>query len=462
MTDEASPARVLVVDDDRFQREWVRDALEARAEVVSCANAAEALEVLAAGPVALVLSDLSMPGSSGLDLLQAVTRDHPGTDFVLLTAHASVSSAVEALRMGAADYLEKPVQPEDLILALERSLGRQRLFTENRRLRDEIALHQSCRLLAGCLEPEDVFAMALDLSLRAIGENRGFAVFRRPGLPGADGLQNRGLSEAEAGALRETLAAKPIALDDPTGPTVVQRGELHTRLSRLGIDAPELLLLPIASEEEKGGLLCLMGSGDPRIDRGLEKAQVVADHATLALRNAERYRAARERAFIDDVTEVYNARYLLEALDREIRRAERYGTELSILFIDLDRFKLVNDSHGHLVGSNTLRQLSRLLEGCVRQVDTVARYGGDEFTILLVDTGERVGGVVAERIRESVARHAFEAGSGSTLRLTCSVGVATYPAHGRTREALLDASDKAMYRAKSLGRNRVVSATELD
>ena len=462
MTEQAVRARVLVVDDDRFQRELANDVLGDRADVVSCASAEEALAALRERPADLLLSDLAMPGRSGLELLQQVIRDHPGTDFVVVTGHASVPSAVEALRMGAADYLEKPVRPEDLVLVLERTLGRRRLLTENQRLKDELALHQSCRLLSGCLEPEDVFAMGLDLTLRAVRLARGFALYRRTALPGAEGFHCRGFGEAEEVALREAFASKPIALEEIGELQRQIHGEFHRRIASLGIPVGELLVLPISGEDAEGGVLCLLAEGEPFGSVNLARAQVVAEHATLALRNAERYRAARDRAFIDDVTEVYNARYLREALDREIRRAERYGTELSILFLDLDRFKLVNDTHGHLVGSNTLRQLSRLLEGCVRQVDTVARYGGDEFTILLVDTGERVGRIIAERIRQSVERHAFEAGAGRTLRLSCSLGVATYPAHGRTREALLDASDKAMYRAKSLGRNRVVTATELD
>jgi diguanylate cyclase (GGDEF)-like protein len=460
MTEAAHRARVLVVDDDRFQRELVCEVLAERAEVEACADAEAALRALRESPFDLILSDLLMPGRSGLELLQSVLRDHPGTDFVLVTANASVASAVEALRMGATDYLEKPVRSEDLILALERALGRRRLLAENRKLRGELELYQTCRLLSGCLEPEDLFAMGLDLALRAVGLRRGFALYRRSGLPGSDGFHGRGLGEAEEQLLRDALLAKP--LDLPSGPPQCQnRGEIHEALRRVGMAADQLLVIPVHGEEE-GGVFCLLGEERPLAPADVERAQVVAEHAVLSLRNAERYRAARDRAFIDDVTEVYNARYLLEALDREIRRSERYGTELSILFIDLDRFKLVNDTHGHLVGSGTLRQLSRVLEGCVRQVDTVARYGGDEFTILLADTGARLGRTVAERIRQSVERHAFEAGSGRTLRLSCSVGVSTYPAHGRTREALLDAADKAMYRAKSLGRNRVCSADELE
>jgi diguanylate cyclase (GGDEF)-like protein len=180
------------------------------------------------------------------------------------------------------------------------------------------------------------------------------------------------------------------------------------------------------------------------------------------LQNAERYLRVRERAFVDDVTDLYNARYLLEATEREVRRAERYGNALSILFLDLDRFKLVNDQHGHLVGSGALRQLAQVLLQCVRTVDTVARYGGDEFTIILVDTEEDVAGQIAERIRQAVETTSFEATDGVTLRLTCSVGIAAYPAHGSRPDELLDAADKAMYRAKSNGRNKVCSASELD
>ena len=161
------------------------------------------------------------------------------------------------------------------------------------------------------------------------------------------------------------------------------------------------------------------------------------------------------------MTEVYNARFLRQAIEHEIQRAERYGKQLCVLFLDLDRFKLVNDQHGHLVGSQVLRRLSEVLQQCIRQVDTLARYGGDEFTILLVDTGVEEGLAVAERIRRTVAATTFEGGRDAPIRLTLSVGVAAYPTHGREHEALLDLADKAMYRAKSLGRNCICSAADL-
>jgi diguanylate cyclase (GGDEF)-like protein len=243
---------------------------------------------------------------------------------------------------------------------------------------------------------------------------------------------------------------------------VVPWGPLHHALGQVGVEAPgPLLSVPLRGEEREAGHLWILSDGRRFSERDLATARTVARRASAALATAERYHDAKERAFIDDVTGVYNARYLLATADNEIQRAERYGNPLSVLFLDLDRFKLVNDRYGHLIGSDTLRVLSRLLRDCVRQVDTLARYGGDEFTILLVDTPHEVAMRIAERIRSRVEKHLFEAGREGSLRLTISIGVATCPNHGKTRELLLDAADKAMYRAKSEGRNRVASADDL-
>jgi diguanylate cyclase (GGDEF)-like protein len=243
---------------------------------------------------------------------------------------------------------------------------------------------------------------------------------------------------------------------------VLAQGALHEALREAGVEAGAVLAVPVRGGESESGMLWVFEDGRPFEESELARARIVLGHAEIALQNAERFNQAKERAFIDDVTELYNARYLMAATEHEIVRAKRYGSELSVLFLDLDRFKLVNDRHGHLVGSRALRQLARVLTQCVRQVDTLARYGGDEFTVLLVDTGLEGAHSVAERIRRTVAETPFEGGrGGGSLALTVSVGISTYPIHGRTREALLDAADKAMYRAKSLGRNRVCSASDL-
>ncbi|MCP5065325.1 MAG: diguanylate cyclase [bacterium] len=455
--------RVLVVDDSRYYRELAKDVLCSRAEVECCANGAEALAALARTPADLVLSDLSMPGLSGLDLLQQVQREHPGTDFVLMTAHASVDSAVEALRVGAADYLQKPVGPEDLILVMERTLARRGLLTENRRLRDELAAFEACKTLTSCLEPEDVFAVGLDLVVQAAGAGAGFCLYGRPSLPGSHGFHTRGMDEDAEAQLRELVArGKRLTIEGEEGPERHQDGPFVHALQAARVDVCEALVVPVQGAETETGLFCIVHPTDSFSESAVARAAIVASFASVALQNAERYRMARERAFVDDVTDLYNARYLLEATDREVRRAERYGSALSVLFLDLDRFKLVNDRHGHLVGSGALRQLAQVLLQCVRTVDTVARYGGDEFTIILVDTEEEVASQIAERIRQAVETTSFEASEGITLRLTCSVGIAAYPTHGTGSAELLDAADKAMYRAKSNGRNKVCSASELD
>jgi len=307
-----------------------------------------------------------------------------------------------------------------------------------------------------------VYPLAMDLLLQTMSRNRAIALFERSSIPLGDAVAFRGLSEDDAQKLREVLLDKrPIEARSFDTIERVDRGAIQATLRECGIETQPMLSVPIHGPDTEAGVIWIFEDGRPFDEGEIERASVVTGYAVDALRNAERYHHAKERAFIDDVTGVYNARYLLSTTENEIQRAERYGNALSALFLDLDRFKMVNDRHGHLVGSDCLRQLSDVLLQCVRQVDTLARYGGDEFTILLVDTDLEAALVVAERIRRTVEQHVFEAGREGSLRLTISIGVATYPSHGETRDLLLDNADKAMYRAKSQGRNRVCSAGEL-
>lgn len=463
MREGTAQPRVLIVDDTRFDREIARDALDGIGSLTEAGSAEEALDRLRAEPFDLLLTDLHLPGLSGLDLLARVRGEHPATDVILVTAHASVDSAVQALRMGAADYLRKPVRADELALVVRRTLERRRLQQENDRLRDLLATVEDCRSLAASLEPAEIHTIALDVLLARQRRARGFAVFHRTGSLGSDDVVARGFAEADAERLRAAFAAeKSLDLETLGRVEVASSGPLHQALDGAGIALGRVLVVPLHGRSSEGGVLIVPEDGQPFRDLDGEIARFVAAQAQAAVQNAERYHQAKERAFVDDVTGVYNARYLFTALDHEIRRAERYGSQLALLFLDIDRFKLVNDSHGHLVGSRTLRRLSEVLAGCIRQVDTLARYGGDEFTVLLVDTGLETGLAIGERIRAAVAASLFETRGGSPpLQVTVSVGVAAFPAHGSTPEQLIETADKAMYRAKSLGRDRVCSASDL-
>ena len=174
-----------------------------------------------------------------------------------------------------------------------------------------------------------------------------------------------------------------------------------------------------------------------------------------ALDNALRLRRSEALSVTDDLTQLYNSRYLNQVLRREAKRASRSGRPLSLLFMDLDGFKAVNDSHGHQAGSRALVEAAAVIRRCARETDVVARFGGDEFAIILPDTGSDGASSVGDRVRERVAAHPFLAGNGLNLHLTASVGVATLPDVAASAEELVRAADMAMYQVKESGKNGV-------
>jgi diguanylate cyclase (GGDEF)-like protein len=166
----------------------------------------------------------------------------------------------------------------------------------------------------------------------------------------------------------------------------------------------------------------------------------------------------RGLTYTDDLTGLYNQRYMELILDREIALAKRGKTPFSILFLDLDHFKAVNDNHGHLIGSRILYEVGAEIKKTLRESDITFRYGGDEFVMVLTGTGLEDALMVAERIREKIEIKRFLAKDNLAIRITASIGVATFPQHAASKEDILRAADEALYGVKTTERNKVTAA----
>jgi two-component system, cell cycle response regulator len=433
-------ASVLLVDDERFARTVYSDYLRGAGYQVQVAEDTDAaLSALRERRFDVLLTDIILPGSDGLELLAQAKQLDPGMEALVITALDRVDTAVRAMKTGASDYLVKPVTPEALHLAVQRCLSTRALLAENKALRSHVRLFETCQRLAATLEHEKLVSMGLAAVVGELGGSAGVLVERTQGGMVVTGLL--GLDQDHGEALRQAADGSWPGLRAP------QQVALGT--------GGRAFLLPILDGTRLMGAAVVPTTVDPE-GEAVRSAEFVCSHLGLGLRTLGHLRQVESLAYLDDLTHLYNTRFLEVVLDREIKG----GRPFTVLFLDLDHFKAVNDQHGHLAGSKLLVEIGRVLKSCVRDDDVVVRYGGDEFVAVLVGIDSGGALKVAERIRRSIEDHVFLSSDGARARVTASIGLASVPEHSDDRAELLDLADRAMYRGKRSSRNVVYIASK--
>jgi diguanylate cyclase (GGDEF)-like protein len=224
----------------------------------------------------------------------------------------------------------------------------------------------------------------------------------------------------------------------------------------IGEEPVPLLAAPLVAEERVLGLLTLVGNPDRPFGRDdAERVGSLVGQGAVAIENARLHRLIQKQAKTDPLTQLLNRREFEEQLAREVERAQRFGTPVGLVVLDLDDFKLINDRFGHLAGDGVLKAAAGAIRQCTREIDQPARWGGEEFAVILPHTGIDGAARLAERLRQAIAERQIPTPDGRSVRVTASFGVAALPGNGTTQVELTAAADDAVYRSKRAGKNRV-------
>jgi diguanylate cyclase (GGDEF)-like protein len=448
---KSSLHKVLLIEDDPKELEYYSDLIR---EVADCKidvldGPWESSEWISRSNYHLIIIASS---THGMGLLEQIKRLSPATSVILVSATANVEEAVAAIRMGAEDYLGKPFKMDAFQMAVKRGLDRKAIFGEDTGASSFLHLLNSCQMISASLEQSKIFetiqsylARELNAGYSAIYSLHGNDLIRIDGSERGEYF-DRTLEEVLDISLR-TSGAVPALQNSSEFFRFVDRGQL----------TPSLFLFRFQCAGESDYFCACLSPENPS-DLAIFESRLRMLKAQIEVtgKNIEHYMGVQQLVYLDDATGLYNTRYLNYILDREIAQAELTQKSFAVLFIDADRFKLVNDTHGHLVGTKLLNELGNHLKKYVREKDTVFRYGGDEFVAVLSPCDLPTAKTVAERIRESVEKKVFLKNENLNIHFTISIGVALFPDHAKTKKEIIEAADQAMYRAKKTTRNSVL------
>jgi len=325
-------------------------------------------------------------------------------------------------------------------------------------------LHRVTDLMTGDRDLERIHASILDCAIQLLGGEAAVLVTSQDGRPVQlvrrraqvnQGTPPERYPLAEGGLIGRVIGSGESLIVSPAAEHAAFDANVD---APPGIRVRNFAGVPYSDKSDHAGALAVLNCQrfDGRMVEELDILSVLANQTAVAGENYRLYKRLEQLAITDELTQVYNYRFLKAALRKEVKRSSRFGLQFCILMADVDNLKSYNEVNGHLGGSSLLRTIAAMMMKSAREMDLVAKYGGDEFMIILPQTGIAGAEVMGNRVRQSIADHTFV--NAATGDITISIGVAAFPTDGQTVEELIASADDALYRAKRSGRNRVVLA----
>ncbi|HEV8398658.1 MAG TPA: diguanylate cyclase [Gemmatimonadales bacterium] len=471
-------ARILVADDDESLVKTLTWILKEHGyEVHVCPGGDGLLQKLEEVKPALLLLDIMMPKVDGLQLLERLKADerHKDLPVLMVSSMPPEDATVKALGLGAADFIAKPFRVRELLARVEAHIRvGQALAQAREEARSRAAMVDILHEVTDSLKPDEIYhilarrvARVLNISkcsmvLAKSGDQTGVVVaaYENPM------LRNLQIELARYPEIRQALTTGRLVLVEDVSTDPLYKEE-RLRWEKDGIKVPtrSAVALPFWMKDQQMGVFFLRTTGDdPPLTRAdAQFGETVIKTAVSAIEKAYDFETAvsdkqrlEKLALTDALTGCLNRRALSEALSQELDRARRYNLALTILLADIDRFKQINDTRGHIAGDSVLRQVGELLRREARSVDIVARYGGEEFVVVMPETALHGAAIFAERLRRRVMARDFGDPGEDPLHMTVSIGLASFPDDRvQSADSFVSLADQALYRAKNEGRNLV-------
>lgn len=489
---EEHKIKVLVAEDSPTIRAMIQYTLEqAGFNVLTANDGIEEVELAYRDNPDVIISDILMPRMNGYQACRLLKSDPltSATPIVMMTTRQEESSRFWGMKTGANEYITKPFEPEELLHLLDKiaeefhlkenlsngkkstgnvqpqEMDETQIITRVNELLDKELFRSTLINEVGTLSEtvlnfQQVIKTLLEMFSKVINfqiagmfiheemEDALFVFLREP-------VSSKTLSEFEARLHRflqiENLKFLPARMKKEIFGEVREETDVFLRAFHT---------VPVRIGRAGLGIMAVAGS-DPQafLQEDLQILEFLRPQIAMILENAILHKRTAELAITDGLTGLSTHRYFQEAIDREIGRAKRLKLTFSLVMLDIDNFKSLNDTFGHLEGDKVLKDIAKIMRNQVRDTDTVARYGGEEFVVILIDTPKDGARITAERIREAIEKNKFVL-AGRRVVVTASLGIATYPDDAEAKQEIIKVADTALYKAKMSGKNKVCSSEE--